>query len=315
MNFLTSAKQLSEFEVLFIQFLTIADATTIKVNGKDTKLSKIEDIFEIGEDGNLRKKDGVEFNNKQENIFKGRYQAMSRKLAGAYRQTEISNAETHWAGKSGMFLRRYFVPMVSNRFQGDRWSSQERDAQMGYQKEVFNNLIRLFKIYSFNVPKYWRQLSDKEKASHFKMLKEYGILMIMLGLYSLGGGNDNKKELKKNSYWHNLYLVGLLRAKSELEQFTLKGIDDLIRTGKNPFMMFTTIGNITKLVPLTYQTIFRDESAFYKQSNDTYVPILGKIHEKGDSKLLVNFLKLFGITGATFTPHEYIINFRNAQNR
>lgn len=306
MEFLTSPKQMSEFEVLFIQFLTIADATPIKINGVLTKLSNIEEIFEI-KDGKFKMKDGVEFTKQQEKLFRGRYQSLARKVAGAYRTTEISSIETNWAGKSGMFLRRYFVSMLTNRFQGTRFSFQEGDVYTGYQTEVLRNIGKLFTQYKLNLPKYWNQLSDKEKGSHLKMLTEYGLLIVLIGLFRILGGEDPKKDLKNNSWAYNMNLVALLRAKSELQQFTLVGIDDLIRVGKNPFMVFQTLGNVFKTISLIGPTIWGGEDAFYKQNTG--------LHKKGDSKLLATFLKTIGYTGVTWSPEEYIVNFRNTQNR
>ena len=305
-EFLTSPKQISEFEVLFIQFLTIADTITVKVNGKNEKLSDFEKIYEI-KDGKFQMKSGVEFTNQQEDIFRAKFQSMARKLAGAYRQTEISHIETNWAGKGALFLRRYFVSMATNRFAGERWNSQEQEVQIGYQKETFNNLIKLFKEYSGNVTKLWNRMSDREKVSAYKTALEYGILITLIVLLNMAGGNDDKKELKKNSWFHNMTLVALLRARSEMEQFTLKGTDDLIRVGKNPFMIFTTIGNVWKIATLGGQTIIGDDNAYYKQNTG--------LHKKGDSKALATLLKILGYTGATFHPEEYYVNFKNAQNR
>ena len=306
MEFLTSPKQMSEFEVLFLQFLTVADATPVKINGKLSKLSNIEDIFEI-KDGKFKVKEGVEFSKEQEKIFRGKYQSVARKVAGAYRTTEISSLETNWAGKSGLFLRRYFVGMATNRFQGARFSFQEGDVYTGYQREVFKNIVHLFTEYKGNLPKYYNQLSDKEKSAHLKMLTEYGLLLVFMGLFNLMGGDEPKKDLKKNSYAYNLSLIALLRAKTELQQFTFAGIDDLTRIGKNPFMVFQTIGNITKVIWLVKPTIFGEKSAYYQQNTG--------MHKEGDSKLVANFLKVIGYTGATWHPEEYIVNFRNAQNR
>lgn len=306
-EFLTSPKQISEFEVLFIQFLTIADATPVKINGKTTKLSNFEEIFEIGKDGNLKYKDGVEFTNQQEDIFRGMFQSMARKLQGAYRVTEISSIETNWVGKSALFLRRYFVAMATNRFAGERWNSQEMEVQIGYQRETFRNLIKMFLDYQNLGMEHWSKMSDKEKSSFYKTMLEYGILITLIALLGLAGGDDDKKKLKENSWYHNMLLVILLRARSEMEQFTLKGTDDLIRIGKNPFIAFTTIGNIWKITTLGSQTILGNDSAYYKQNTG--------LHKKGDSKLVALFFKILGYTGATFHPEEYYINFKNAQNR
>lgn len=306
MEFLTSAKQMSEYEVLFIQFLTMADATPIMINGKQTKLSNIEEIFEL-KNGKLKMKDGVEFTKEQQKTFRARYQSLARKVAGAYRTTEISSIETNWAGKGGMFLRRYFVSMLTNRFQGTRFNFQEGDIYTGYQKEVAKNLIQLFTLYKGNFMKYYGELSEKEKAAHIKVLYEYGMLILLLAAFSLMGGNDDKKKLKDNSWAYNMTLVAILRAQSELQQFTLAGIDDIIRVGKNPFMVFQTLGNVYKSLRLVIPTIIGDESAFYKQNTG--------LHKKGDSKLIANTLKLFGYTGVTWHPEEYILNFKNAQNR
>ncbi len=309
MEFLTSAKQMSEFEVLFVQFLTMADATPVKVNGKVTPLSHIEDIFEKDKNGNLKYKDGVEFSKQQEDIFRGMFQSMARKLAGAYRVTEISSIETNWVGKSALFLRRYFVSMATNRFAGERWNSQEMEVQLGYQRETFRNLIKMFRDYQHLGMQQWSKMTAKERASFHKTILEYGILMLLIGLLALAGGNDDKKHLKKNSWQYNIMLVALVRARAEMEQFTIKGTDDLIRIGKTPFVIFNTIGNVYKIISLVGPTMMGWKQAFYQQNTG--------MHKKGDSKLVYTLLKLRGWGGimATRHPEEYYMNFLNAQNR
>lgn len=305
-SILSSPKQLSEFEVLFLQFMTMADATIVKKAGKDIKLSSIEDIFEI-KDGKFQMKDDITFTPKQEQVFRGKVQSMARKIAGSYRGTELSQAETHWIGKSAFFLKRYFVSMARNRFAGKSWNSQEMEVQIGYQKETFNNLVKLFTEFKGNALKQWDTLSDEQKVAAYKTAMEYGSLFLMIALLSVMGGDDDKKELEKNSWAYNMSLVTIYRAKTELEQFTLKGVDDLIRNGKNPFMVFNTLANVTKAIGLIPGTLFGSEDAYYQQNSG--------LHEKGDSKFVATSLKLFGYTGATFNPESYLINFRNMQKR
>ena len=132
-------------------------------------------------------------------------------------------------------------------------------------------------------------------------------MILMLGLLSLAGGDDNKGELKDNSWLYNIGLITLYRAEKEMEQFTIKGSDELIRIGKNPFIVFNTLGNISKTIGLIIPTVMGDEKAFYQQNTG--------LHEKGDSKFIFNFFKLYGYTGNTFNPHEYFVNLRSAQNR
>ena len=197
--------------------------------------------------------------------------------------------------------------MIRNRFGGEGWNSQEMEVQIGFHRETFNNLIELFTKYKFNVSKYWENLDDKERVNHYKFLLEYGAMFLMLGLLSLAGGDDNKKELKDNSWLYNIGLITLYRAEKEMEQFTIKGSDELIRIGKNPFILFNTLGNISKTIGLIYPTVMGDEKAFYQQNTG--------LHEKGDSKFIFNFFKLYGYTGNTFKPEEYFVNLRSAQNR
>lgn len=301
MTLLASPKAFSEFEVMLVQFLTFANNEMIEVNGRKISLGNIEEIFEKGVDGVVKFKDGVKFPKKQELAFVKIFRKYTREIAGAYRQTEQTQLETAWAGKLVMYMKKYLAPGISNRYAGRRYSIEEGDITEGYYNSTFKTLVSLFKDYSGDVMAKWNDMEDMEKAHFIKFCREFVFIMTLVGVTSLMGGGDDKKELKANSYAYNFLLAELIAAKTETETFafaTFSGIDDLIRIIRNPITASQQIANVYKVFPLLAQTLYGSEDAYFKQNSG--------LHHKGDSKLLSQFLKVIGYTGRTWDGPELV---------
>lgn len=307
-DFLTSPKSISEFEVLFSSiFLPLANATFVDTAEGKVRLSEFEKIYEL-KDGNLQLKPGVKWSEKQERLFIMRFKNLSRRVGGAYRALEKTGFETEWYGHAMMFMRKYFVPLLTTRLAGKRWSIEDQKVTEGFWRSTVRNLVGLVSEDKGNIKEHWDKLTDDEKLAYRKALTEVAIIALINTAIWVFGGVDDKEELKKNSYFYNMMLVMLLRAKSETETFNfLFGYDELARMAKQPFIMASSLGHMSNAISLLHPTVFNMEDAYYKQNTG--------LHDKGDSKLLAASLRVFGYTGYTFNLEEYIINFRNMQDR
>lgn len=301
MTILSSPKNMSEFEVMLVQFLTFANNKMVDVNGKKIPLGNIEDIFEKGKNGVVKFKKGVNFSNQDEASFIKIFRKYTREIAGAYRPTERTQLETHWAGKAVMYMHKYLAPGISNRYAGRRYSIEEGDITEGYYSSTFKNILSLFKDYSGNVLEKWQDMSPMEQAHALKLLKEFGFIMSLWILTSMMGGNDKKKELQQNSYAYNYVLTELMATKTETETFAFaigSGTDDIIRIAKSPVIAMQQVTNIYKLFALVPMTAIGSEDAYYKNN-------VG-LHNQGDSKLFAQFLKIIGYTGKTWNGPEMV---------
>lgn len=306
-EFLTTPKSFSEFEVLFAQiFLPMANATMVKKNGKLIKLSNFEEVYEL-KNGNLQLQEGVEFSKQEQLLFTKSFRKMARDIGGAYRSSEQTLVETEWWGHAVMFMRKYFVPLLTSRYAGMRYSIEQQKLIEGFYTATLRNFTELFTKYHGNAIEQWHNLTDEEKLAFRKTMTELAVIGVVNLALVMFGGWDDKKKLKDNSYAYNMALVTLFRAKSEVETFNfIAGWNEMIRTTSSPFVAMQTMKNIYRTLASGLDTIDGSEGAFYKQNSG--------MHKKGDSKLIVNFLKTIGYSGYTFHPEDYIINFRNMQS-
>ena len=293
--------------MLLVQFFAIANTFTVKKNGVDFKLSSIEDIFEL-KNGNVSIKEGVEFPREIQNRFIRTFRKMSREIGGAYRSLEQTQLETEWWGQAAMFMKKYFVPLVSVRYAGERYSSEYNRVTEGFHRSAFRNFVDLFRTYHGNVRAQWENLTTDEKIAYHKAMREYAMILAGILLFSALGGGDDKKELEKNNPLYNFALVALMRANSEIQTFNIPfGTNEFIRIVRTPFMATQAAVNIYNTLSQIPGTLVGADDAFYKQNTG--------LHEKGDSKLIAAALKSIGYSGNTIHLANYITNYRNQQNQ
>lgn len=308
-NILTGPKIFSEFEVQVLQFLTIANANKVEVNGK---MVPMIEAFELVDDngrivkkgGDVRIKKGAKFGKSDIDSFNGLFRKLTREIAGAYRETEKTEFETHWLGKATMYMTKYLASGLTARYAGRRWSIEQQTITMGFHNMSIKALRDLIRDYSFNFKEWKGELSPKQRAALSKSIYELSFILTLALIISLmggGGGPDDNKKLKDNSGLYNFLLAEIIASKTETETFIPwwgMGLNDLVRKAKSPMVAMQQVTNLAKLVELAAYTAIDNDYAFYQ--NNTV------LHDKGDSKAFAMLLKIYGYTGKTFNPTELI---------
>lgn len=294
---LSGMKAYSEFNAQMTQLLAIAKSTKVSLNGE---MVPIVEAYELDANRNFVLKQGAIVTKDDEVRFSRLVQRVNADVAGRYRQLEKTYLETIPIGKLAMYMNRYFVPMWQNRYAGMRYSAETGNISSGYAYESMSLLKDAIFLYKGNLSTQWKDLSPRERANVYKFIKDLGALVAMAVVVSLMGGGDDKKHLKQNAPLYN-YMLGLaIGVNTETQSF----IDptDLIRKAQSPFMAINQLKQLVKVLSLVPPAMLNSDSAYYEHGTG----VKDGLHDKGDSKLIAQFLKLIGYTGVQFQPDELV---------
>lgn len=240
------------------------------------------------------------------NQFKLLAHSLSEKLQGNYAKIDQPEIQRYTNGRLVNFMRRYFVPAFQNRFSEDRIQVGVANAREGYYRTSLHIAMDVIKDHKLN----WNTYNDREKAAVYKTIGEIATsLMFYLLLRFVFGWDPNDKDkyakLKDHDWVTNHAIYQLMMLKSESEQFIPipgMGLDEITRLKNTPSIAF---GHMDKW----YKLLSDVTSPF-----DTYDKKSG-FWDKGDNKLLVQMMKISGLTGNTIDPILGIKNTNSFQQR
>ena len=315
--------------------------------GNTTKEITYLDAWELGADGKIKLKEGIDksydVGGNNFRLFQNMVHEKMRKL-GSVAEYDSPEANRLLVFRLVSFLRRHLISMIVHRmgFSGKPWNPKETvnyasgDAQMGTYIRTIKELFRAFKYNGENI-KYMR----KEDAAAFtRALVEIGMLIGMsLALYWLFGydedDEDRYKKLRKKSgplptpwtddklmkrYPFNLqgWLANhaayqLIKIRAENESFLPLpgfGLDDYSRliSFDASGVFGPTIGNTTKVLNGLWDLSMGDPSAYYKREVGPY-----EFQQAEGVKALNYLAKMMGLTGKTTDPVMAIKNFTAIQ--
>jgi hypothetical protein len=294
---LSGMKAYSEFNAQMVQLLALAKSTKVSLNGQ---MVPIIEAYELDDKGTISLKKGADVTKEDELKFSRLIQRINADVAGRYRELERTYLETMPIGKLAMYMNRYFVPMWQNRYAGPRYAAETGNVSVGYAYESMSLLKDAIFLYQGRLSEQWKDMSPRERANAMKFIKDLSALIAMSVLVSLMGGGDDKKHLKQNMPLYN-YMLGLaIGVNTETQSF----IDptDLVRKAQQPFMAVNQLKQLVKVLSLVPPTMLGMDSAWY----DHGTGVKDGLHDKGDSKLLAQFLKLMGYSGVQFQPDELV---------
>jgi hypothetical protein len=292
-------------------------------------------------DGQIRLKDDVAdkewgLDGEKFKQMKNKIHMVSNNLQGAYSKFDQPEAHRYLAYRMVSFLRRYFTPMIMNRwaFKGSIMNMQERyniglgEASMGYYMRSLKFLGRGLR----SGGKELMYATPEEKQAMVKTGVEFAMLnaitMIILPLLFGYDQDDDDKYRKlrekqgeifgedfKYSGWlsnHALWLFMNIRAENE--QFIplpSYGLGDILQFKNVTSVVFgPTLDGYGKLVVDGAQWVAGDDRRLYQQDVGPY-----SWQKKGSAKAWNHFYKLFGITGTTTDPSMAVKNFNAVRMR
>lgn len=282
-----------------------------------TKEITYKDAFEKI-DGKIKLKEGIDEQwaegGDKFNKFKLKMHELSQKMQGNYAKIDQPEMARYAIGAFASFMRRYFVPGITNRFSKDRVQVGIGSRREGY----YRTFLRASQNTILNHKVNWHLYTTEEKGNIIKTTSEAGIsLMLFLALRMIGWNEDDKdkyKKLKENSWATNHLIYQLMMVKSESEQFIPipgMGGDEIIRMINTPSI---ALGHLSK-----WYRLFGDAGdyvGYWTGMNDgTSLELQQKqgFWEKGDNKGLMHIEKIIGITGASYDPLVGIKNFNLVQ--
>jgi len=225
--------------------------------------------------------------------MKNRIHMVNNNLQGAYSKFDQPEAQRYLAFRMVSFLRRYFVPMMVNRwsYKGSWKDPQERyniglgESSMGYYVRSMKWLGRGLK----SGGKEMMYATPEEKQALMKTGVEVAMLSSLVLLMALlyGWDPDDEEKYKKlrtkqgkdeDFQWtgwmanHGLWL--LMNIRAENEQFIPLpgyGLGDLLQLKNVTSVVFgPTLDGYGKLVVDFYQTLTGDDRRFYQQDVGPY---------------------------------------------
>lgn len=305
-DYLSIMKNISEFEVQITQFLAMANANKVLLNGKAVSLL---DAFELNKDRNLVMKEGVTtmdnkaVDKKWLDSFIMRVGWVNRNINGAYRHDERNMAQKTVLGDLAFYLNGYVFPGLYNRYSGMSYSVESQQIMRGYWSQSFGFLRDLAK-YRRGLNTQWKDMRPEERARVHRFLKEMGFIFALFFLGLAMGSGDDKKKLQQNSAFYNYMLALAMTVKSETETFfpaPSMGLNELSRKINSPFAALRQVSMLIQTMDNAFKYVIGADSGFYQKTG-----VHDGFHDKGDAKVVANFLKLIGWSGYEFDPLQRV---------
>jgi len=293
-------------------------------------------------DGNLKM--GRRFSS-----FKNKVHQVTNNLQGAYSEFDQPEAQRYFAFRFLSYLRKYFTPMVLNRFgyAGPLFSARPR-LNPGLGRGHMGYYIRTLQVLKSTVAEMGRNLPHlqrDEKQALMKTFAEFALLMavslIILLVFGWDPDDDDEDKYKKlralsgplpmfgiseednkdfnPAGWLQLHALGLLiQVRAENEQF-LPIPEKLLGFGgiDNYMQMLDLKSIVAGPTTDTYQQIFDDAIAILRNEDGAYYSRdVGpySFQKKGSRKIDAKIAKMLGFTGSSMDPATSIQKYYQAMS-
>lgn len=293
------------------------------------------DAWEIGDDGKIRLKEGVDpewgVEGKNFKEFREKINTVSKRLQGAYSRFDQPEAQRYLLFRMIWFLRRFFMPMLMDRwaFRGNILSPKPRydvgsgELTQGYYVTSLQLLLQTVMSGKNGLP----SMGPRQKRAVIKMSTEILSLMALGFLYQIlfDYDPDDEDRLKKlraksgsmpvwglaeedpNNPFHidgwlsNHMLNILMMTKAENDQWLPVpglGLDNYVNTlNLKSFAYGPTIEAYVNMANDIRLITAGDARGYYKKDVGPY-----KWQKEGSAKLINHVAKTVGLTGTTLDP-------------
>jgi hypothetical protein len=294
---------INEFNKLTVNLLDILE----RKNGVLSVKDQYSTAFELG--------------GKQFSDLVAKLHAMQKRINGSYAKFDQAYAAKSSIGRLMFFFRKYFIQLAVNRFSLRRNDYEGMTVEQGFYITFTQTILRDLVTFRFKSMLLWDSYSDSERAGIRKTITELMTIATCMAIYTLllGYDPDDKermKKLKKGSWAQQAAIFTLLKVRSETEQFLpLAGLDEIVKIYSNPSILLGTFSNFITmfnqiLLHLHELTGYEHPDLYYKKDSGESM-----FKEKGDSKLMANFMRTFvGYTGKTFHPIDAIKGFEYGED-
>ena len=319
LNPLLNFREWSEFYLQSRTWLAAMEHTKVEQKQADGSLKTIPllDAYELNSQGDLALKEGIderwEVGGEYFQILKNKIHAHNRRIHGNYASFDKTFIETYAIGAVVMFLKKYFIDMLTNRL-GAEGSIKEyisfngRDYLNGNSRGYYYQTIQAHVNLARRGLDNWDLATPQEKQAVAKSLKEASVVLaslLLMGLMGYSGDDKNKKKKLQKFSWLELQTL------YQLNRLYIENIGFV-----NPSNYLNNIFSLSIATGLDKWLDFI--SSFLTQSEyaSTTRNIHGKIlHKKGEKKWKSNFLNATGIKPLidfTMSPDENLKNYNRS---
>jgi hypothetical protein len=295
LKFLMGAQKMGELHIqgtTALSMMYFQQIPYVNNNGEQSYI-RYADAWEL-QDGVITLKQGIDqsWGIGGDNFaqFKMKIQKVNELLQGAYAKENQAEYQRYTNGKLVGFMRRFFAPMLMNRWMKERANYSLADYREGYYQTTLRLAMDMIKSHGKN----WEYYTLEEKRNVLKTLAEIGYSMLFLALVSLLGWDDDDedkyKKLEEMPWIQSYMIYQLLLIKSETETFIPipgMGIDEMLRLVSTPTVAKNTLTKYYKLFMHLSQAIAQQDEAIYDRKTGIY--------EKGDYKYVADLYAILGI--------------------
>jgi len=315
-------------EIQIAATIMLATLRNVRVKDASGKLISLTDAYEIGADGEIALKPGINFSKEKFDAVKGNIRTVLEATQGNYAKTDKAEIEKWTLGSILFFMRKYLVPTFL-----DAWKIRRFNGYTGYGAGYNLVAIEVMKLGLQGISEKYKYLRDQQDESTAKEKFMFGIkattgaaagfnsasreewgrlaqtiafytssLFFHLWMSSVDPDDDKTKYKKVREWsWQKIYtMLLLLRIKSEVEQNTIiGGRNEAVKLVKNPLLLGSKLSQLNSLLDYMWATAVadseKDKSAYYQDKGgwrERMIELYGT-----DSKALITFYMVIGFKG------------------
>lgn len=172
----------------FMQTRTfLALASRYKLKDASGNIINLWDAYEVqkGEDGieraeikkGVTKLDGSEFTDNDVEAISRKSARINQKMHGIYNKEDMNAFQRTAQGRMVMMFRKWIVPSLNRRFQGENYSFDLDEVEEGYYRSTWNFVKVLGKDlmdHKFNMATRWKELNNTQRANVLRSITEAG---------------------------------------------------------------------------------------------------------------------------------------------
>lgn len=316
---LFSGKIFGEWELQMTSFLAILKAIPVKTISSEGVEGSISlfDAFEKGTDGVATLKEEVKrggFTEANLNDVINKVHSVNKALNGNYNKFDAPSLEKYSIFRAFTFMRKFFIPLLMNRFAGFRQDIEFGTWREGHWVIFWDTIIKDIRKYGLGVAKLYKngEYTPRQMAAINKTLTEItGILLFGLLIAGLSALDDDLEKQGTDSFALKYILYIMKRTSREMQSvipLPFMGLQEAATIFKTPFVAWNQIGVAMNLASLggmhmldATQLVDFEKELYYQKDSGWW--------DKGDSKFIANLYKLIGIKWNILDPETLNKNF------
>lgn len=295
--------------------MMLAQLEEKKIKMQDGTEISLLDAYELGEDGKIKFKDGVDTselnllpNSVVDKKVKLRTDAVNKGLHGIMNDIDQPNYKRYWYGKVIYFYRNWVIPGFQKRWRSYYYDNELEEGAEGHYRTFFNAMYKDYKEVASLAMDTFR--SDKQSkfttfekyqirktAIEFAFIMATGALVMLLAALKEGADDDDEKAFLASLLYYTMRLNSELSFYGGLgdprKGVVVPPVGDMFRMLSQPSFIMPYIFKVKNLIGQ-----LGDPTEEYKRDTGMW--------EKGDSKLYARMYSMIPLLPSGLSSEEMI---------